>query len=105
MYLDVIKPSKTQPFVSYLQYMEAVRELGNLRSSRAVDPLIERLKSLNLSAEKLPDSVVAQASSIIDALKEIGSPDACESIVEIEVRCTSKELKNKARNISNILCR
>jgi hypothetical protein len=102
MYLKLVDPSEK---TNSTQYIEAVQELGRLRSTRAVQPLIQELLSIDLTPEIIDEAILNKALLIIDALKAINSPEACTPLIQVETGTSNKQLKERARKAADFICR
>lgn len=103
-YLLTLKDTSKNNFI---QYQEAIIELGKIKSENAVEPLIEKLQALNLVVAKIDDDSYKLAIAIIDALSTINSESqsACNALIKIETSTQNNELKMKSKKAANKVCK
>ena len=87
------------------QIIDAIRNLGNLKSKKAKPILINRLNNYNSKDVVFNTSNIEEINFLIEALENIGGSDVCSTFVNFEINCSNEELKNKARKAANKTCR
>jgi len=95
---------QSEDIKEHSQIIDAIRNLGNLKSKKAKPLLINRLNNYNSKDNVLNNTNIEEINLLIEALENIGGSDVCSTFVYFEINCKNEELKNKARKAANKTC-